>query len=232
MPPYPLFTFIGFLIHSVAMLLISIRLFSRHSTKAIFFLAAGVFAYAVDFSLITILFYLFPNTIAKTHIFIFIASVLVPVGTLFLLMSVMSVSPRWRSYSWVVFFIGFIAVFLLYILGLGRLQNAPEITYSYIHPAYPASITQSQAVGGLIGGFSVGFFFLYHAFRTTLFVRRRAVILGIGSIMLGVSSLFWLSSEPIIYRVTHTIGPIGSILVALGFFAFQIPHSDNKDVNT
>jgi hypothetical protein len=223
-PPYPLFTFIGFLIHACAMLAMSFRLLRHHTTKAITYLGIGVFVYAIDFSLITILFYFFPNTAIKTQAFVFIASALVPFGTLFLLLSVIQIY-RWRNFDWLIFLIGATVILIVYRDTLTQLAGT-QFARAYLHPAYPNAITKNQAIGGSIGGGLVAVFFLWHAVSSTIFVRRRALILGIGSFFLAVSSLYWVAHTPSVYIFSHIIGPLGSILLFYGFFSFK--SSDEK----
>ena len=225
-PPYPLFTFIGFLIHACAMLAISTRLLWRHTTKAITYLGIGVFAYAVDFSLITILFYFFPNNEIKIQIFVFIASVLVPFGTLFLLLSVLQIY-RWRNFDWLIFLTGAIVIVVLYRGTLTQLAGMP-FSRAYLHPAYPDVITKNQGIGGLIGGGLVAVFFLWHAISSTIFVRRRALVLGIASLFLAISSLYWFAETQSVYIISHIMGPVGSILLFYGFFGIRSPDEDGK----
>ncbi|MEK7150820.1 MAG: hypothetical protein AAB783_01325 [Patescibacteria group bacterium] len=225
--PFPLFTLVGFTIHSVVMLSIAVRLLRRHSSRAVIYLGVGVLAYAVDFILITILFFLFPNTITKTHIFAFIASVLVPIGTLFLVLSVSAVNPRHEKIGWAVFILGCMSVWYSYSEVLLKLKDAMKIEYSYVHPAYPLAITQSQGIGGIVGTAIICLFFLYQAFQSTLIVRNRAIVIGVASFLLGVSSFYWMSSTPNMYLITHTVGPLGSIILAIGFFAFDMPRESS-----
>lgn len=221
-PPFPLFTLIGFLVHASAMLAIAIRLLGRRSSRAVTYLGLGIAAYGIDFALIIILFFLFPNTLLKTELFAFIASVLVPFASLFLVLSMSAVNPAREKIGWAIFFIGGVAVIYSYLGVLQELQSG-SIQYSYVHPAYPVIITQSQGLGGFFGAGLIGLFFLYHAARSSLFVQKRAAVIGCAAFLEALSSFYWMSSTPEVYIITHIVGALGSALVWAGFFLIRTP---------
>lgn len=228
-PPYPVFTAVGFIIHTLVFFAISIPLLVKRKTSAVIFLGIGVLAYALDFLAIVVLFYFFPNNILKTHAFVFISSVLVPVGTVFLLMSALAISPKLQKWSWVLFVVGSAFIVYSYIQIATGLRDIYVPGQSMVHPAYPAATAQNQAFGGIGGGVIFGLFFLYHAFWSTLFVKYRAVVIGIGSFLLGLSSYYWISTNAALYITTHLIGIIGSLTVLIGF-RFMDVH--NEETNT
>jgi hypothetical protein len=229
-PPYPIFTAVGFIIHTLVFLSCSIPLLiKKRKTNAVLFLGIGVLAYAIDFFAITILFYFFPNNILKTHAFVFISSVLVPMGTVFLFMSALSISPKLQKLSWALFAIGFAFIMYSYIHVATDLEKVYVPGQSMVHPAYPAVTAQNQAYGGISGGVIFGLFFLYHAFWSTLLVRRRAIVIGLGSFLLGLSSYYWISSTDALYIASHAIGMIGSITILIGMRLMDVP---NEEANT
>lgn len=225
-PPFPIFTAIGFLIHTIVFSAVGIRLLKPYRSFVFFLMGIATVLNVVNFAIIIILFYFFENTLTKTHIFIFNAVVLVPLAALVYVLSVIYFETKRGWLIGLLFAVGIIAILFSYSSILKTFTEVQPFEPAYVHPAYPKIITQSQG-SGIISGILVGLFFMYHARRTTLFIKRRAVILGIGAILLGLSSLYWISTEPILYIAMNTIGPLGSLFLMLGVFFYAIPEGEN-----
>jgi hypothetical protein len=226
-PPFPVFTFIGFAIHSAVFLAIGVR-FLLHSKGSRVFLLLGIASLLDTLNFITLLtlFFIFPNTIVKTQIFIFNATVTQSLVALMFILAVLYLETPLRRSLWGVFGVALVGIFYSYQSIFNIFMSTVPVEYAYVHPAYPAIITKSF-VYGIMSGFFVGLFFLYHAFSSrALFVRNRGLVLGLGAGLLGISSVFWISHEPVLYISMHIIGPLGSLLVAYGVFAYAIPKSE------
>lgn len=223
-PPFPVFTFIGFLIHFLVFFAMGVRLISHWKTSTVFLLLGlASLVDAVNFATILTLFFAFPNTIAKTYIFIFNATITQPTYALIYILGLLYFETRLRWSLLGIFIAGCIGIFYSYTTTLYTFLAMSHVEYAYVHPAYPALITKSY-MSGVVSGFLVGLFFLYHALSSrALFVRNRGIILGLGAWLLGVSSVFMISHEPVLYISMHIIGPLGSLLVAYGVFAYAIP---------
>lgn len=174
---------------------------------------------ALNFILIITLFFVLPNNIVKTNIFLFNALVVKPLVSIFAIMGLMTLSKKFAKFTWVLFALALVVVLFLYLQAFQKFQSLP-MEFAYVHPAYPALVTQNEA-SGAIGGLLFAGFFLYHAFHRTLFIRRRALVLALSMLLLGISSLYWVSEGPALYISMHIMGPLGSLLFAAGVFLFN-----------
>ena len=218
-PPFPLFTLIGFAIHAIVFLAIAIRFLRRWQSESFIYLGCAAFADVINFVIVLTFFFAFPNTLTKANIFLFNALVIKPFVTIFGVMSLLTLSEKLKKFAWVFFGIAIIIVFFSYFQTF-RLFQTERVEFAYVHPAYPIIATQSE-MSGTIAGVILAIFFFYHAFASNLFIRTRAVVLGISMMLLGASSLYWVSSEPLLYISMHIIGPIGSLALAAGVFLFH-----------
>ncbi|MEK7150819.1 MAG: hypothetical protein AAB783_01320 [Patescibacteria group bacterium] len=223
-PPFPLFTFIGFAIHALVFYAIGIRFLKRWNDKTFFLMGVGSFLDGVNFTIILVLFFLFPNSLAKSNIFLFNASIIVPFAVLSFVGALVYFWEHSRKFLPLYFIIGSVLNIYLFISTLEQFRAVP-FEASYVHPAFPALIGQSQSAG-IISSVVIGLFFFYNAFLSTLFIKRRALILGFACILEAISTVYWTSSTPGVYIFTHTVGPIASLMIAYAIFAYAIPHSE------
>jgi len=218
-PPFPIFTFIGFFIHLAVFFAIAVRFLKRWQSSTFMYLGCAALADSLNFLLVLVLFFAFPNTLTKANIFLFNALVIKPLVSIFAIMALMSLGKKTAKFAWVFFAIALAVVFLLYWQTFQKFQ-IPPVEFAYVHPVYPKLVTASEA-SGTVGAWVLAIFFLYHAFSGTMIMRRRALVLASAMFLLGISSLYWISVEPVLYILTHAIGPLGSLLLAAGIFMFQ-----------
>ena len=207
MPPYPLFTFVGFLIHTVVFYAVGIRCSKRWNDKSFFLIGIGSLLNAINFNIILVLFFLFPNLLMKSYIFLFNASVIVPFGVLFFVGALVYYGKRSRAFLLPYLVIGGVLIGYLYLGTLEQFRNLP-FESSYVHPSFPKLVGQNQSAG-IISGLVMSLFFFYNAFLSTLFIKRRALIFSAACLLLGASSLYWISLTPTLYISAHIIGSIG-----------------------
>lgn len=223
-PPFPIFTFIGFAIHASVFCAVAFRFLRRWSEKTFFLLGIGALLDGINFTIILVLFFLFPNTIVKSFIFLFNSSVIVPSAVLFLVGALIYYGVHTRKFLMFYFIAGIVAILMLYWGTLDQFRSAP-FEASFVHPAFPKLIGQNQSAG-IISSVVVAAFFFYNAFLSTLFVRRRALILGVACLLEAVSTLYWTSETAGMYLFTHSVGPIASLMIAYAIFAYEIPRAD------
>src|SRR3989338_136574 len=218
-PPYPLFTFVGFAIHAIVFLAIAIRFLRRWDSTAFIYLGCAALIDALNFVLVLVLFFAFPNTLIKANVFLFNALMIKPLVSIFAIMSLIALNEKFAKFVWAFFGLAMIVVLFSYVQTFARFQDQ-QIEFAYVHPVYPIIVTPSESSGS-IGGFFFSAFFFYHAFSGNLFIRRRAIVLGIAMAFLGISSLYWVSRGPLLYISMHIIGPMGSLILAAGVFLFR-----------
>jgi hypothetical protein len=220
-PPYPIFTLVGFLVHALVFSAISLHFFGKRQIKSLLYLGIATGVDAINFWLLIVLFYFFPNNDIKTLIFFLNAFLLKPFVSIFALMSLISVKEKFARFAWAFFAVALVIVAILFADALGEFRaTVPQ--YAFVHPAYPeiAAVHEGSSV---IGAISFCVFFLYHAFSQSLFVRHRALILAAAVATWGLGTFYWTAGTPQWYIVTHVVGVFGSVLAAIGVLMFHPP---------
>jgi hypothetical protein len=228
MPPYPLFTFVGFFVHAVVFYAIGFHFLGKRMAKIFLFTGIGSVLYGINFTVILVLFFLFPNTVTKSYFFTVNAGIIVPAAVLFFLSGLVYYSGRTRRLLTPFLIVGFLLIGYFFWGTLRELRDM-GIEPSYVHPAYPHLIAQSQ-FSGIISSFFFAIFFYYNAYLSTLFVKRRALLLGTGALFEGISTVYWVTTAPNVYLFTHIVGPIGSLLIALAVFWYEIPEVEDEKI--
>lgn len=226
-PPFPLFTFVGFLVHAVVFFAIGVRFLKRWQSTTFMYIGCAAIIDSLNFVLVLLFFFAFPNDSFKANVFLFNSVVIKPLVSIFAIMGLISLSERFSKLAWVFFAVALCALLLLYWQTFHQFQTQP-VEFAYVHPVYPEIVTQSEA-SGVIGALAFAVFFLYQGFVGTLFIRKRALVLAAATFLLSFSAFYWVSTGPALYIATHTIGPIGSLLLAAGIFMFSSKSADSPE---
>jgi|GEM_PF-4253397 len=227
-PPYPLFTLVGFLVHALAFSAISVHFLRKRKDKPFLYLDLATGVDAINFWLIIVLFYFFPNNETKTLLFFLNAFLWKPFVSIFALMSLVAVKEKFAHFAWVIFAVALVISAILFADVVGEFRTGAS-EYAFVHPAYPqiAAVNESS---GMVGAVAFCLFFLYHAFSQSLFVRRRSLVLAAAAATWGFSALYWTADTAQLYILTHAVGVVGSILASIGVLAFHGPKTKSPDM--